>query len=83
MDFLMVINRAYKIRLYPTKGQQTFFNKTFGCCRSVYNILLFDRNQYVKENIEPVKEQYGYSNLTKELKKLNKKKDKEKIKEMN
>lgn len=82
MDFLMIINRAYKVRLYPTKGQQTFFNKTFGCCRSVYNTLLFDRNQYVKENIEPVKEQYGYSNLIKELKKLNKKKDKEKIKEI-
>ena len=27
MDFLMIINRAYKIRLYPTKGQRTFFNK--------------------------------------------------------
>ena len=82
MDFLMVINRAYKIRLYPTKGQQTFFNKTFGCCRAVYNTLLFDKNKFVEENIDPVKEKYGYSSLIEELEKLNKKKDKEKIKEI-
>ena len=82
MDFLMVINRAYKIRLYPTKGQQTFFNKTFGCCRSVYNTLLYDRNRFIKENIDPVKEKYGYNGLVQELEKLNKKKDKEKIKEI-
>ena len=82
MDFLMIINRAYKIRLYPTKGQQTFFNKTFGCCRSVYNTLLYDRNQFIKENIDPIKEKYGYNGLIKELEKLNKKKDKEKIKEI-
>ena len=82
MDFLMVINRAYKIRLYPTKGQQTFFNKTFGCCRTVYNTLLYDRNRFIKENIDPIKEKYGYNGLIKELEKLNKKKDKEKIKEI-
>ena len=76
MDFLMVINRAYKIRLYPTKGQRTFFNKTFGCCRAVYNTLLFDKNKFVEENIDPVKEKYGYNGLIKELEKLNKKKSK-------
>ena len=78
MDFLMVINRAYKIRLYPSKGQRTFFNKTFGCCRAVYNILLYDRNQFIKENIDPIKEKYGYNDLIKELEKLNKKKRQEK-----
>ena len=78
----MLINRTYKIRLYPTKGQLTFFNKTFGCCRSVYNTLLYDRNHFIKENIDPVKEKYGYNGLVQELEKLNKKKDKEKIKEI-
>ena len=70
------------IRLCPTKGQQTFFNKTFGCCRSVYNTLLYDRNQFTKENIDPLKEKYGYNGLIQELEKLNKKKDKEKVKEI-
>ena len=78
----MIINRAYKIRLYPTSQQKTFFNKTFGCCRSVYNTLLYDRNQFVKENIDPVKEKLGYNDLNEQLKKLNKKKDKEKIQEI-
>ena len=60
--FLMIINRAYKIRLYPTKGQRTFFNKTFGCCRSVYNTLLYDRNQFIKEKDNKLAvEVYRYS----------------------
>lgn len=38
----MVITRAYKIRLYPNKSQQTFFNKSFGCCRVIYNEMLYE-----------------------------------------
>ena len=33
-------NRAYKFRLYPTKEQEILINKTFGCTRLVYNIML-------------------------------------------
>lgn len=29
--------RAYKYRIYPTKEQAVLLNKTFGCCRWVYN----------------------------------------------
>lgn len=29
--------RAYKYRIYPTKEQAALLNKTFGCCRWVYN----------------------------------------------
>lgn len=32
-----LISRAYKFRLYPTMEQQILINKTFGCCRYVYN----------------------------------------------
>ena len=35
-----LINRAIKIRLYPTLEQQTFLNKSFGCARFFYNFLL-------------------------------------------
>lgn len=31
------MNKAYKYRLYPTKSQAELINKTFGCCRFVYN----------------------------------------------
>ena len=39
---------AYKYRLYPTPEQELFFAKTFGCCRKLWNLMLFDRNEYYK-----------------------------------
>lgn len=35
-----------KYRLYPTKEQQVFFAKSFGCCRKVWNLMLEDKNNY-------------------------------------
>ena len=35
--------KAYKFRLYPTHSQKVFFEKTFGCVRKVYNLMLDDR----------------------------------------
>lgn len=32
-----MINKAFKIRLYPTVRQEKFFSKTFGTCRFIYN----------------------------------------------
>lgn len=38
---------AYKFRIYPNKQQEELIQKTFGCCRYVYNYFLSDRsNQY-------------------------------------
>ena len=51
MDFLMVITRAYKIRLYPNKSQRTFFNKSFGCCRVIYNEMLYELQNAYKQSI--------------------------------
>ncbi len=39
----MEIMKAYKFRIYPTKEQQEFFTKTFGCVRKVHNLMLADR----------------------------------------
>lgn len=36
-------NRAIRYRLYPNGDQGILFNKTFGCCRKVYNLMLFDK----------------------------------------
>lgn len=44
MDFLM--NRAFEIRLYPTKEQQKLLDMTFGACRFVYNNVLGLRQSY-------------------------------------
>ena len=36
-------NRAIKYRLYPTTEQCILFEKTFGCARKVYNLMLGDK----------------------------------------
>ena len=33
--------RGYKYRAYPNKKQKEFFEKTFGCCRFVFNYYLY------------------------------------------
>lgn len=48
----MKIKKSYKIRLYPTKGQQVFFNKTMGACRVVYNELLYTLQENYKNGIK-------------------------------
>ena len=47
----MVITRAYKIRLYPNKAQKAFFNKSFGCCRVIYNEMLYELQNSYKNGI--------------------------------
>ena len=43
--------KAYKFRIYPNNEQQIQINKTFGCCRFVYNnVLSYRREMYEKEN---------------------------------
>ena len=37
------IKKAYKYRIYPTKEQEIFFAKTFGCCRFVWNKMLAEK----------------------------------------
>jgi len=45
----MLINKAYKFRLYPNKEQEVLINKTFGCTRLVYNYYLNKKQELYKE----------------------------------
>lgn len=40
-----LVYKSYKFRIYPTLDQITFFSKTFGCVRKVYNLMLEDRKK--------------------------------------
>jgi len=40
---LKLVEKAFKVRLYPTQKQQVRFSKTFGCSRWVYNHFLARR----------------------------------------
>jgi putative transposase len=48
--------KAYRYRIYPNKEQQTFFAKTFGCVRFVWNLMLNEKLNayYNKEKIPQV-----------------------------
>ena len=37
------MEKAYKFRMYPNKQQEELINKTFGCCRFIYNRYLAKR----------------------------------------
>ena len=46
----MIVNKAYKYRLYPNKEQISLINKTFGCTRFIYNKMLDFRINDYKNN---------------------------------
>lgn len=43
------MNIAYKYRIYPNKKQEELINKTFGCCRKIWNLMLDERIRIYKE----------------------------------
>src|SRR5690554_5294647 len=46
---VMIVNKAYKFRIYPNKQQEVLINKTFGCCRFIFNHFLAKWNDTYKE----------------------------------
>lgn len=38
-----------KVRLYPTSAQAELFEKTFGCCRYIWNQMLADQQRFYEE----------------------------------
>ena len=43
------MNKSFKYRLYPNKEQGLLIQKTFGCCRFIYNKMLADKIAYYQE----------------------------------
>ena len=46
----MVIHRTFKVRVYPTKEQKVKIDKTLGCCRWIYNTMLYECETFYNEN---------------------------------
>nr|UWI49741.1 IS200/IS605 family element RNA-guided endonuclease TnpB [Clostridioides difficile]UWI51796.1 IS200/IS605 family element RNA-guided endonuclease TnpB [Clostridioides difficile] len=68
---MVVVEKAYKFRMYPNKKQQELINKTFGCCRFVYN-------KYLSKKIEVYendKETFTYKQCSSDLTNLKKELD--------
>ena len=51
----IIQHKSLKLRIYPTKEQEIIINKTFGCCRKLYNEHLQERNEFYINNILPIK----------------------------
>lgn len=62
------MEKAYKFRIYPNKQQEELINKTFGCCRFVYNKYLAKRIELYENN----KETYSYKQCSSDLTNLKK-----------
>ena len=60
----MTINRAIRIRLYPNQEQEIMLNKTFGCCRLIYNKMLEERIKVYDELKNDKDALYEYSYKT-------------------
>ena len=60
------MEKAFKYRIYPNKKQQELIQKTFGCCRFVYNYFLDKR----KSEYEKDKTSLSYNDTSKLLTKL-------------
>jgi putative transposase len=60
------VEKAYKYRIYPTKQQEILIQKTFGCCRFVYNQYLAKRIELYKQN----KSTMNYNACSNDLKRL-------------
>ena len=50
----MIINRAYKFRLYPDEEQTILINKTLGCNRFVYNYFLNKKKVLYETNKQTI-----------------------------
>ena len=62
------MEKAYKFRIYPNKQQEELINKTFGCCRFIYNRYLAKRIELYEND----KETYSYKQCSCDLTRLKK-----------
>ena len=56
-DKISTIHKSLKIRLYPTESQKILLNKTFGCCRLLYNERLAEHEEWYNQNKDLPKDQ--------------------------
>lgn len=68
---MILLEKAFKYRIYPNKKQQELIQKTFGCCRYVYNYFLDKRITEYKEN----KKTLSFYDTSKMLTQLKKEKE--------
>ena len=56
MSEINILHKSLKVRLYPNQEQSILLNKTFGCCRLVYNERLHEHIEWYDQNKDLPKE---------------------------
>ena len=56
-DKISIVHKSLKIRLYPSEDQKILLNKTFGCCRLLYNERLKEHIDWYNANKDLPKDQ--------------------------
>ncbi len=67
----MLVNKAYKFRIYPNREQEVLIAKTIGCSRFVFNHFLAKWNDTYKETGKGLTYNICSSQLTQLKKELN------------
>ncbi len=49
-------NKSLRLRIYPNSQQEILINKTFGCCRLIYNLHLEERLKFYENNVKDIKD---------------------------
>lgn len=65
--------KAYKYRIYPNRQQEEQIQKTFGCCRKIWNLMLNDKIEHyraTKEMLQTTPAQYKKQEEYKYLKEV-------------
>ena len=57
----MNLRKPLKVRIYPAGKQIEQLNKTLGCSRAIYNMMLHERITVFDENKEDRQKLYGYT----------------------
>lgn len=65
---MSVQRTAFKFRIFPTKEQEILLNKTFGCCRFVYNRMIEVQKERFEQNQKHLSKFEASSFYTRELK---------------
>lgn len=65
---MSVQRTAFKFRIFPTKEQEILLNKTFGCCRFVYNRMIEVQKERFEQNQKHLSKFEASSFCTRELK---------------
>lgn len=63
------MKKSYKFRIYPNRKQQRLIDKTFGCCRFIYNYFLDERIRLYETEEKSI----SGNSLSRELPKLKRK----------